>query len=789
MLKTTPVTRWITVLLVVFCSGLFAVQIQVKEDALDLLPEGIVASDLQLIQQLGMVNRVYLSIGLDTEGTRISDNDWQQLRQSVLNVGTLLEKLPLLSTVVYRLPPDFESSLFTELWPLLPVIADSDDYRSIEDAVSKEGIRQRLKRDFQLLNSPAGIGFKNRVRQDPLGLSLLIYEKLKQLRGEFAISPQDGVFASVDQKNCLIWADSALPLTDSANAVQVQKAIDEILDNSLQPGVSARLIGTLPHTLANIKTVNRDLRLLLPLATITLVLFIISAFRSFKGILVVTIPFLAALPAIMLQNLICGKVSALALGFGIVLTGLAVDFAVHIYLALTREREEMGTILQKLKRPILLAWCTTTGVFVVLLLSSVPSHRQMAVLAIAGITLAVLISWLLVPTIVKKGPQYSSPVPNEKIRTVHLLNPLVPIILWLLLIAGGMACWSSLQYNGDMRVLDAVNKQVQQDDISFHNTWRGSIDQALVLGTGSSLDEALTSNDTIFTLLSKQSGLQFQSVAPVLPGPTVRKERQERWRAFWKENSKDVAIRLNLEGQKLGFIDGSFTPFFDFLKKSHHIDPAAILHGPLYPLLASMVRVAKNAEGNDTYLTLTLVPENDTTWPILKILRNMNDSISIVSLRSWREQAEELLRQDIVRLSVLAGLLVIVLVTFFFRNLRMVVATLAPVCSALAGMSLFAFLSDQELNTMHVLMGIMVIGLCVDYGVFSACAHSQGITRTTRKAVSICAVSSCIGFGVLAFANHPALYSLGVTVLVGISVAWPTALWVTPAILTVGRKQ
>ena len=119
----------------------------------------------------------------------------------------------------------------------------------------------------------------------------------------------------------------------------------------------------------------------------------------------------------------------------------------------------------------------------------------------------------------------------------------------------------------------------------------------------------------------------------------------------------------------------------------------------------------------------------------------------------------------------------------------MVVATLAPVSSALAGMSLFASLSGQELNTMHVLMGIMVIGLCVDYGVFSVCAHSYGITRTTRKAVSICAVSSCIGFGVLAFANHPALYSLGVTVLVGISVAWPTALWVTPAILTAGRKK
>ena len=780
--------RWITVLLVVFCSGLFALKIEVKEDALDLLPEGIVASDLKLIQQLGMVNRVYLSIGLDTENNRISDHEWQRLRQSVLNVGSLLEKEPLLTTVIYRLPPDFENSIFSELWPLLPVIADSNDYRLIQEAVSKEGIHQRLKRDFQLLNSPAGIGFKDRVRQDPLGFSLLIFEKLKQLRGEFAITPKEDVFASADQKNCLIWADSSVPLTDSSNAAQVQKALADALEKGLQPGISARLIGTLPHTLANIRTVNCDLRLLLPLATITLVLFIIAAFRNIRGILVVTIPFLAALPAIVLQNLICGKVSALALGFGIVLTGLAVDFAVHIYLTLSRERGEPGTILRKLQQPILLAWCTTTGVFVVLLLSSVPSHRQMAVLAIAGITLAVLVSWFLVPTIVaKRAP---SSLFNEKIKSVHHFNPLVPITCWLLLIGAGTICWPYLQYNGDMRVLDAVNEQVQEDDISFHNTWRGSIDQALVLGKGSSLDKALAVNDTIFTFLSKQSGLHIQSVAPILPGPIVRKQRQERWHAFWKANSEDVATRLNLYGQELGFVDGSFTPFDDYLKNSDsNIDPAAILQGPLHPLLASMVRVVDESEDKETYLTLTLVPENETTWPILNTLRNTDDNINIVSLRSWRVQAEKLLRQDIVRLSVIAALLVIILVSFFFRNVRMVVATLAPVCSALAGMSLFAFLTGQELNTMHVLMGIMVIGLCVDYGVFSVCAHSQGITGTTRKAVSICAVSSCIGFGVLAFANHPALYSLGVTVLVGISVAWPTALWVTPAILSAGKTK
>lgn len=773
--------KWFVVLLIVICSGLYATTIQVKEDALDLLPEGIVASDLQLIQQLGMVNRVYISIGIDSESD-ISDQQWQQLRQSVLRAGSLLEQDPLLNTVIYRLPPDFQRSIFSELLPLLPVIAEPEDYRTFLDAITEEGVRKRLKRAFQMLNSPAGIGLKDQITRDPLGLSLLIFDKLKKLRGEFAITPRDGVFASADQKNCLIWADSSVSLTDSANAAKIKQTIDTALKSALQPGVSATLIGTLPHTLANIKTVNRDLRLLLPLATLTLIVFIIAVFRSFMGLLVVGIPFLAALPAIMIQNLVCGKVSALALGFGIVLTGLAVDFAVHIYLALSREQMQPQDILRTLQRPILMAWCTTTGVFAVLLFSTVPSHRQMAVLAIAGITLAVLISWLLVPTIT---PTKTKPLPPQQDKKKpRAPGTLMPVLCWVLLLAGGIICWPNLRYNGDMRVLDATNEQIKSDDLAFHNTWRGSVEQALVLAKGSTLDEALTVNDSVYSFLTPLTDQHIQSVAPLLPGPATRQQRQKMWQAFWQTHGNDVSNRLNTYGSKLGFIDGSFSPFTATFKTSlDSINPNDALHGSLYPLLASMIRLPSKTANTDSFLAMTLVPENDDTWPLLDKLEKQDERINIVSLRSWRVQAEQLLQQDIVRLSLWAGLLVVFLVTIFFRDARKVLATLAPVGSALAGMSLFAFISGQELNTMHVLMGIMVIGLCVDYGVFSVCSFGQKRTQTTRIAVTVCAVSSCIGFGVLTLANHPALHSLGVTVLVGIGVAWPTALWVTPAML------
>ncbi len=89
---------------------------------------------------------------------------------------------------------------------------------------------------------------------------------------------------------------------------------------------------------------------------------------------------------------------------------------------------------------------------------------------------------------------------------------------------------------------------------------------------------------------------------------------------------------------------------------------------------------------------------------------------------------------------------------------------------------------------MHLIMGIMVIGLSVDYGIFVVCSGQSARLRSASFAVSVCAASSLAGFGVLACASHPALHALGITVLAGIGAAWPTALMVSPVLNSFGRR-
>jgi uncharacterized protein len=52
----------------------------------------------------------------------------------------------------------------------------------------------------------------------------------------------------------------------------------------------------------------------------------------------------------------------------------------------------------------------------------------------------------------------------------------------------------------------------------------------------------------------------------------------------------------------------------------------------------------------------------------------------------------------------------------------------------------------------------------------------------TDKAVLVSGLTTLLGFGALVLADHPALHSIGLTVLIGIAAAIPAALFVVPSL-------
>lgn len=789
--------RWCVVLVMAVAGGMLARNVIINDNALDLLPGDAVRGDLQILKRLGLVDRIFLTLSVEPN-SHLSDSEAEAiLKESADLVGRFLAQSHLLSEVIYKLPHGYEFGLFATVQPYLPVLLDEHDYIELDLATTPVRIDQSLCDNFILLNSPAGIAIKKQVQQDPLGIIRLVLKKLKHLRSEFSMDIVDGFFLSRDCRSCLIMAESTLSLTDSKNAKTVQAVVDSALSSGLNPAIQGRVIGSLPHTLANARSIQHDLRTLLPIATILLLLLLGSALRDGRALLVFGIPFLTAPSAVCATACIFGEISRLALGFGIVLLGISVDFAVHLYLALTRESGGHKSVLQRIRRPIILAVLTTTSVFIVLLFSQVPSHKQMATLALISTLLAVSVSWLVIPSIATAGKR----VPDKAAcfvmpgRYSSARMRFIILAVWVGLLAAGLLAWQLLHYNGDLRVLDAPDQQVIADEQHFRDTWGQQGEQTFVVASGTSLNEALNKNSQIYETIIENNVNVFQSLSPLIPGPVSQQRNMQLWKRFWHEKRPLFDKQFEEIAVKHGYAVNGFAPFFQWLdREPAFLLPLELLSGSLQPLLATMIRTpeqqqAKMQDAPDKFLIITTVAADKELLSVLLALEQADSGITVLDSRKWRNQVEKLLRKDIVFLSFAASVIIVFLTVVIFKQIKAIVGVLAPVASALASMSLFSFLSSGELNMMHLLMGIMVIGLSVDYGIFVVCSCTGHIINVSSFAVSVCAASSLLGFGVLAFADHPALHSLGVTVLAGIGAAWPTAIWVSPAILNMTGRE
>ena len=94
-----------------------------------------------------------------------------------------------------------------------------------------------------------------------------------------------------------------------------------------------------------------------------------------------------------------------------------------------------------------------------------------------------------------------------------------------------------------------------------------------------------------------------------------------------------------------------------------------------------------------------------------------------------------------------------------------------------------------EFNLFNIIATILVIGLSVDLGIFMVSRVSEGYDSNTGRAVLLGGMTSLVGMGALTLAHHPALYSIGITVLLGMCGAIPSALLVIPAFLNSKKES
>jgi predicted exporter len=674
--------------------------------------------------------------------------------------------------------PDFvlQPTSLLQFCEHLPGLLDAADYEDLAARLTPEAVTQSLDRDARLLQTPRGLALRDLLAMDPLGLCGAHMRNALPELTPGTVRMENGLMLSADGRHALLLVEPAASMTDSAPAGLLMERIGRAAADL--PAGSVSIAGGHRHSADNAAVIKGDLQRILPVSSALLALAFLVFVRTVQGLFIILVPVAAVLAAAAVTSAVYGDLSGIVLGFGSVVLGITADYAIHVYFAVKSE-DCVEESLVRVSRPLLVSAATTVAALAAFLTSSIPCVVQMSVFALSGIGAAVLFSAAVLPLCLTPGARSGKAVRRPLVtRGLGLVWPA------LLLLLAGLAC--TLPIDGDVRALSFVSDEAARDEDHIRNVWGGLREQALIAVRaegGDSLERALERNDRLWAALRGREGSSAVSLAPLLPSQRLQASRHARWSAFWKERSSSVFATLEEAAGRTGFRPEAFAPFKEWTAGEPPLLSARTLAGlgldlPLRLLMRS------DAQGAIVY---TLIDPAVNVQALSDTLEEAE--ADFVSGQSFREALASATTADLLKFGSAALLGTLGLCAFALRSGRRVALSLLPVGFGLAGVCACFHLFGLALNLFHVMALPLVLALSVDYGVFMTARLGGAVSAETERAVLLSGLTSLSGFGALLLARHPALFSLGLTVSLGLFAALISALVLLPCLTRVSLSD
>lgn len=185
---------------------------------------------------------------------------------------------------------------------------------------------------------------------------------------------------------------------------------------------------------------------------------------------------------------------------------------------------------------------------------------------------------------------------------------------------------------------------------------------------------------------------------------------------------------------------------------------------------------------------LELTPENGVTLRLTGMIPLAHEELATM-------------RSGLAFAGTLSTVLLILILGFGLRSLRIFVATVAALLVSLAWTPAFAMAVVGEFNTISAAFGVLLLGLGVDFGIHIGLRYEEETRRGvevrealaravsgTGVAISLCALTSMIGFASFIPTEYRGLAGLGIIGSGGMFFALLASFTVFPAVLALMRQ-
>lgn len=795
----------LAVLLVVAVIG--ALRIDFKEDVFALLPqdEPVVAEAQLAIDRFSGLERMVVALESD---------DPKALATGVDQAESILRETTHVKAVVARVDPAAQVDIGELYVGKAPLLFDAHMQQQIEERLNTEYFQQGFQRFYDAQAGAEGIKIVDTFTGDPFGFDELTLRRFERLNSGFSGKPDaQGRIVSTDGRVAILMVELDFPSSDTGKGREFFDALNDRLAD-LPEAVTSHVIGAHRSSVDNAIVLRDDMHITIATSIIGILLLFLFAFRALSPIVItlLSVGFGFAM-AMGSQGWLHGELSAITAGFAAVLLGVSVDYAIHLvttYASLDGDRSTRAVAaLRHVGRPGFIAMMTTVLAIMMLRLSEFDGLHQLSEMAIAGIAGSLAFAFTAGAQLLRNvGPKPGSAEMVGKLigvlqrgrRKASLLvlaiAAVVTVVLALFL--------PSVSFDGDVMNLDGKSAETRASELLIQEAFgQETLSRTLVVVGGDDLESALRANDMAARDLH-ELGAEYESTAWVLPAQETQQENIERWRRFFSESRQaeirslmaEARIRHPNDGRLIEMtearVDRAFSEFFRNLRLEpvpDVLDPAVVRQRPVWLLLGNFV----SERNGRTYIGTTARLDPDR----LGELKAHQPSAVVLNKAAFVGRMIQFIRHDLVFMGGLSLALVLIVLWLTFRNIREVATALVPVAGGMIWTLGLMGVLGIPFNIINTLVTVFIAGLGIDYGIFfvqtyRGSANRDEADRRLRHAgagVLVAALTTLFGFGSLALAQHPALFSVGVTTAIGVCSALVLTLSVVPTLLEIKRHE
>jgi len=765
----------------------FALRLKIAEDISKVLPHNEkVEQYLEVVNQSAFADELVIFIGPADTAVNIPPEDLISFAGELADSVRSSMMPGLVGSLRERINNDAIQGIYEEFYQNLPIFMDDHDYILLDSLTTESSINNAVRSALKNLVSPAGMVTRDILLNDPLGFTGIALKKLESFKLDESYRTLDGYIFSGDLKYLVMFLTPAQKSTETAKNSLLLAYLDNIFQKmSQQSGgkIKAGYFGTLAVSVANAGQLKRDIMITMSLAVVLLILFIglyFGQLRVIPAIVVTTL--MSAGISVAVLSLMNREISAISLGFGAVLLGIAIAYTIH-YLNHLREMREPRNVLKEIAMPIVMSSIISSGDFFTLLLVRSEAVRDLGLFAGFSILAAGLLTLVFLPHLTKKI-NWERTRENLVNRTVMKLasypiekHRLVTIIILLLTVVFFFTS-RRVSFESDLTGMSYMPKELKKAELTLEKISQYTLRSVFVVTQGKTLDEALSNTKRFIDKVKqlKNQGLvkKYASVTSLAIPGDIQQTRINRWNDYWTTDKKAlIRERLTQAAVQNGFKASGFAGFTTWLDKKF------IPAGPdKLPALTSLFLDPYISEGQQMATVTTVLKVQQEDKPFLYEALNGEKASFIFDKQFLTSTFMDILNTDFNKLVIVSLLIVFFVLLISYGRIELALITFIPMFISwiwtLGIMGLFG----MKLNIFNIIITSFVFGLGVDYAIFSIQGMLQKYKyghddmNSYRSSVLMDAITTLIGLGVLAVAVHPALRTMAYAAIIGIVSVW-----------------